>query len=1078
MRFKKIGIILLSLFVLGATTACDNDNKKDNIEESLNDKIKISYEGALNINVDSANKEITIKVNKMLLNFDLDKLLIKNGSIKVYEDGSEAKGILILSENTNTFTCDIILDSNVYNYTLKIIRDGYDSSELVLLDLVLDRIPTTVYCDDGVVGELGLLMSDGTTSYIPLTPDMVKGFDPFSTSDHSVTISYGDKSKNLIISVVRPTYVVDGLFNQYEKDSELNEDIRIIKNYKDKSEEIKVTPDMIEGFDTSTVGTKTIKITYEDYVYETNILVYEEEVEVIDFKLVYALNEEFTPGKIEVRRGNDSQFISITLDMVEGFDTSSVGKKDVVIKYKNKTFNYTIEVCEYNIELLDIVSKYKIGDDFKGGQIKVEFHGNTEIIEITPTMLDGFNTKSAGTFDGCIKYNGVTINFKYTVLTEEEYSLELYRELYLIIPTYVTLMSNGTTNFDEDFLKIYNELYLDMLEDNLIAFIDALNESGVADKVEAILDILKDEGYKLVKFVTTLDLANSDLIKELTTKLTENEIKDIKSFLLKTSKVFSDSELARLIEYVYNFDGSEPTFNINIEGISNKVKLSELPTIIGIDSITTVTSNLIKLHTLTKDDYLYMATTINMTLEALSAVKVETFMALINELKQDTISDESLIKVLGVFIYEVINGSSSFKMTDIMLYLVKRIPAYGELGMHLKENMPELIKYITRYKDALANLFAVISDSEVQALKALISRDPNSEVNDADLVNVLLLIKKLDYTFSEFKDDLELQRLLNKAFNFHNISTLDSKNIFMAIHMLANIKLPNLDNGEAFTAEEKEYIMTMFGLMLMSNSDISVTSSTDAIIKQGSTLTDLILEINLRYKVAINNDSKENIITISEDIISNRSEVLESLKTPGIYNMLCKIGNNTIKLQYVVYDKLNLMVQTNDLNYMLNFMTYYDEVTHKFLGASNSSIIERIYSLDEIIAMFDIKFYIEELNYIGTISKDIDEYTYIVGNEGYGGLKVDTKYGSVTIPLYSMAIGNINILGASVEYMSNGNDISINAPEETAIYILLNNDLIFKYQLIDITKLDSVGIKNININILGHDLTFELNVVE
>jgi len=102
-----------------------------------------------------------------------------------------------------------------------------------------------------------------------------------------------------------------------------------------------------KGDATVTVSYGDIKLTYYVYV--------NQEIELVaPTKLKYYLNEEIDLTGAELLfYNNDSTInksVTITKDMILNFDTSTKGTKDIVIKYLNDEYHFTIEVLEREFE--------------------------------------------------------------------------------------------------------------------------------------------------------------------------------------------------------------------------------------------------------------------------------------------------------------------------------------------------------------------------------------------------------------------------------------------------------------------------------------------------------------------------------------------------------------------------------------------------------------------------------------------------------------------------------------------------------------------------------------------------------
>lgn len=119
-------------------------------------------------------------------------------------------------------------------------------------------------------GKLTLKYSDGTSEIIDLSADMVSGFDNTKTGSQTLTINYGGKTTSYDIEItakslsrIEVSTLPDKTKYFQNKD---NLDVtggKITLYYNNgTSEIINLTSGMVSGFDNSTVGIKTLTVTY------------------------------------------------------------------------------------------------------------------------------------------------------------------------------------------------------------------------------------------------------------------------------------------------------------------------------------------------------------------------------------------------------------------------------------------------------------------------------------------------------------------------------------------------------------------------------------------------------------------------------------------------------------------------------------------------------------------------------------------------------------------------------------------------------------------------------------------------
>lgn len=241
------------------------------------------------------------------------------------------------------------------------------------------------------------------------------------------------------------------------------------------------------------------------------------------WKTDYAVGEAFSPCQLTVTFDNgETMTVDITPDMLSGFDTSSPGTKQVTVTYEGQSVQMTINVSspatDGQLEIGAMPSVFYVGDELSLGGAYVIYNG-TERIELTPEMISGFDTSSAGVKTLKITVNGVFITTEITVVARPsgEYTpgtpSVIDRERFLAEVKRV-MDAMGLT--DE-----YNEFA--PYTDNVDYIIDYVQAAGLTnEEVTELADFILEQGASVVDSVlaaTTLDASNYESSSEYISKI-------------------------------------------------------------------------------------------------------------------------------------------------------------------------------------------------------------------------------------------------------------------------------------------------------------------------------------------------------------------------------------------------------------------------------------------------------------------------------------------------------------------------------------------------------------------------------
>ena len=285
-------------------------------------------------------------------------------------------------------------------------------------------------------GTIETIRSNGAKETINITSSMVTGYNPNKIGKQKITVTYKDKTtsyevdvKDYIedIDIVKPNKLV---YKIGEKIDLTDGKVKPIMASKTATTPVAMTnPEVqIEGFDTSTEGAKTIKVTYKGYTKTFGITVIDQTksmtIKTLPNKLEYKYGEslDLTGGKLEFKKGNETQIINITQDMITGYNSKEIGNQTLTVTYQGLTQEFIVNVKDY-IAKLEIEKPKKIdyeyGEnlDLTGGKLSIITASGKvdEKIDITLAMVSGYDKIKEGIQTITVKYKGLQGEFQVSV---------------------------------------------------------------------------------------------------------------------------------------------------------------------------------------------------------------------------------------------------------------------------------------------------------------------------------------------------------------------------------------------------------------------------------------------------------------------------------------------------------------------------------------------------------------------------------------------------------------------------------------------------------------------------------------
>lgn len=274
--------------------------------------------------------------------------------------------------------------------------------------------------------------SDGTSKeisdYTLSSPDMS------SIGNKTVTITYGDQTTSfdiLVIDISKIEVATMPSKTEYPKGDAFNTTgLSILVKYTDGTSETITTGFEVSGFDSGSVGEKTITVTYKTHTTTFKVTVYDlSGIRITSFpsKVYYKIGETFDPSGLtvaEVRQDGTEK--EITDYEISGFDSSTAGSKTITVSY-NVAANGTSKFVGSDSFQIKVTNdgKNPFDDSSSGGSgggsgeveeektepIKVTVHWingefadltNENIDQNTLTLQESICSESYFIFGGCV----------------------------------------------------------------------------------------------------------------------------------------------------------------------------------------------------------------------------------------------------------------------------------------------------------------------------------------------------------------------------------------------------------------------------------------------------------------------------------------------------------------------------------------------------------------------------------------------------------------------------------------------------------------------------------------------------
>ena len=284
--------------------------------------------------------------------------------------------------------------------------------------------------------QLEVTSSSGSKQHVTVTPSMVTEFNSNQLGEQILIITYKGKTvqykvnvKDYVkdIEIVEPTKLVYKLNETIDLNGGT---VRAVMASGTATSPVAMTSAMITGFDSTSIGTKTLTVSYQGYTKTFGITVQDLTNSMViktlpnKVKYLYGQKLDLTGGTIEItKESGETEIISMTSSMVTGYNPNKLGTQTLTVTYDglSQTFPVTVEDYELNGLFITPPTKrnYEYGEslDLTGGKVTIKMASGAikESTNMTASMISGFDNTKVGSQKITVTYDGKSNSFTISV---------------------------------------------------------------------------------------------------------------------------------------------------------------------------------------------------------------------------------------------------------------------------------------------------------------------------------------------------------------------------------------------------------------------------------------------------------------------------------------------------------------------------------------------------------------------------------------------------------------------------------------------------------------------------------------
>ena len=285
-------------------------------------------------------------------------------------------------------------------------------------------------------GEINVIRSSGVTT-VAITKSMVSGYNPETLENQELTVTYEGKQAKYTVDVqdfikdivmVKPNKLI---YKLNETKDLTGGQVQTIMASGTATSPVAMTDSqvVVTGYDTTSVGVKTITVQYKGFTKNFGITVEDNLsgmiIKTLPTKLDYKYGEslDLTGGTIEITKESGvKEIINMTPSMVSGYNSKKIGNQTLTVTYEGITQQFSVNVKDY-ISKIKVIpptkTKYKYGEDIDLTEGKVSLVTASgkieETVDLTASMISGFESKKEGTQTIKVSYKGFESSFNVNI---------------------------------------------------------------------------------------------------------------------------------------------------------------------------------------------------------------------------------------------------------------------------------------------------------------------------------------------------------------------------------------------------------------------------------------------------------------------------------------------------------------------------------------------------------------------------------------------------------------------------------------------------------------------------------------